>query len=310
MKKVLNALVYVLLFFASFALFLFITFPYEVLKESLSAEISQATGFTVRIGEMAASLPLGVTAKKIVIESPDGAASMTLSSLSADVSILRLFLGRVHAGAEVKAGSGMMETGLDFGIMDLVRGIAVPRHIAFDAKAFPIDEAVKFGLSMAASSPTANPMVAPLLSAIGVSGGLNAKVDLDLDNKNPADSSGSLDLNLTKAVLKLSNPSLGLTDQEFKKAQIKAKVEKGLVVFDNSSGFISEELELTTEGKITLKAVPTASLLDLKIAFKLDKGLKEKFGFVIDAIVGNAQSDGKLTMQVRGPMEQPTVQTF
>jgi len=315
MKKVLNVLSYIGLFFLSFALFLFITFPYEVLKESLAAELSQQSGMQIRIGEMSAKLPLGIRAQDIKVESANGSSQLQLKRLSANLSIFSLFLGKVRAEADVEAGmtaanTGSMEISLDFGIIDLIQGQPVPKHVAFSAKSFPIEQAVSFALGMAANSPGANPMVAPLLSALGVSGALNGKIELDLDSKNPTQSAGVMDINLAKAVLKLSHPSLGLPDQEFKKALIKAKVENGTLVLDKASGFFADEIELATEGKVTLKPVPTNSVLDLKVALKLNKGLKEKFGFIIDAVVGNSTSDGQLTMQVRGPMEQPAVQTF
>ncbi len=64
------------------------------------------------------------------------------------------------------------------------------------------------------------------------------------------------------------------------------------------------------DGRITLKPDALMSLLDLKVIFKLNKGLKEKFGFLMDAMTGSATSEGQLTMQVRGPMQQPAVTTF
>ena len=95
-----------------------------------------------------------------------------------------------------------------------------------------------------------------------------------------------------------------------KKALIKAKVENGTFILDPSSGIVSDELQLNPEGKITLKSQADASLLDMKIVFKLDRGLKEKFGFLIDAASGNASADGQLTMQVRGPLSGPAVSIF
>ena len=49
-----------LLFGFSFTLFLYLTFPYEVLKEAVAAQISKATGYNVQIGDMSVALPLGI----------------------------------------------------------------------------------------------------------------------------------------------------------------------------------------------------------------------------------------------------------
>ena len=310
MKKALSIGALILLFLVSFVLFLFLTFPYEVLKEQVAAELSQQTGYQVRIGDLSPRLPLGLEADNVQVAAPTGGAQVTLKSLTADVSVLSFLVGNLATDITVKAGSGQIDASLRFGMVDLARGVTVPNHVRLTSKNYPLEDAVAFGLSVAANAPGANPMVAPLLSAIGITGFLNGSMDFKLDAKNVAQSTGQAEITLSKAVLKLSNPALGLQDQTLKRALIKAKVENGSVVFDKGSGIVSDELELLTAGRIMLKPTPSASLLDLKVICRLHNGLKDKFGFVMDAMTGNATNDGQITMQVRGPMGQPSVTTF
>lgn len=310
LKKALMIGGLVALFFGSFLLFLFVTFPYEVLKESIAAELSQATGYTIRIGGMSANIPLGMTAEDVRVEAPTGGPAMTLKTLSADVSVLQFLIGKVATDVELEAGNGSIELDIDFSIFDLIAQNVMPSHFGFEARAFPLDEAAAFGLGAATNAPGANPMVAPLLSAIGVSGELNGNADFKLDSKAPTQSTGHAEITINKAVLKLDHPSLGLPNQVFQKALLKAKVEGGDVVLDKNSGFVAEELEVTPNGKVKLAANPLASQLDLKVLVRLNKGLKERFGFIIDAVTGNPSSDGQVTMQVRGPMENPSTTTF
>jgi hypothetical protein len=310
MKRVLQILALIGLFLLSFLLFLFLTFPYEVLKEQIAAEISQASGFNVRIGKLGPDLPLGLEAGDVKVTSANGLSSMQVKTLSVEIGILSVLLGKLHVDLGATAGAGSLDAGLDFPLLGLLSGEALPSRITLESTAFPLDPFIDFGLSAIANAPGGNPMVAPLLGAIGVSAQLNAKASFDLDSKNPTQSKGELEIQLAKAVLKLSHPSLGLPDQDLKKALIKAKVDNGTFVLDKSSGIVSDELQLSPEGKITLKPQASASQLDMKIVFKLDRGLKEKFGFLIDAVSGNATSDGQLTMQVRGPLAGPAVTTF
>jgi len=309
-RRVLEIVGLVALFLSSFLLFLFLTFPYEVLKEYLAATISEQTGLNVQIGEMSASLPLGMTARKVRVEAPSGGPALTLSRISVDLGVFGFLMGKVATDVEITSGPGELALDLDFGIIDLISGMPVPKRFILEAKDFPLDEAVAFGIGAAANSPSANPMVAPLLSAIGLSAKLNGTADFKLDGNNPTQSTGHAEILFKNAVLKLDHPSLGLPNQVFDKAQIKAKVENGNVVLDKSSGFVSEELELLTDGKVALKPDALASLLDLKVVVRLNKGLKERFGFIIDAVTGNASSDGQVTMQVRGPMTNPVTTTF
>lgn len=310
MKKTLHIFLFIGLFFASFFLFLFLTFPYEVLKESLSAEVSQATGYNVRIGDMSPNLPLGITAKDIRVDAPNGGATMNLGAFKLDLGVFSLLLGKLHVNAAAESGKGDLEVGLDFGLFDLVKGAMAPRHFSLASNAFPLDGLAAFGLSVAANAPGANPMVAPLLGALGLSAQLTGKAEVALDTSNPTQSTGNVDINFGKMILKLSHPSLGLPDQAFKKSVVKASVQSGTLVLDKASGFISEELELLTDGKITLKPDIAQSLLDMKVVIELKKDLKEKFGFVMDAVTGTSTADGKVTMQVRGSMAAPVVTTL
>lgn len=310
MKTWIKVIGLIALFLASFVMFVFMTFPYEVLKESLAAELSQNTGYTIRIGQLSSNFPLGLHAEDIKIDSPQSTSPLTFSSMDVDLSLLSLFALKLGADVTVTSGTGEMELGAGLGIFDIASGVTVPKRLTFKSKNFPLDQLASFGISVAANAPDANPMVAPLLGAIGFSGNLNGNMDFKLDGKNPALSTGSAELSLSKATLKLSHPSLGLPDQALTKGLIKAKVEGGSVIIDKSSGFVSNELELLTDGKIVLKQELLASLVDMKIIFKLEKTMKEKFGFIIDAVTGNSTNEGQLTMQVRGPVSQPAVTTF
>jgi type II secretion system protein N len=298
-----------LVFIFSFVIFVYLTFPYEVLKESLAADLSQSTGYAIRIGDLSPALPLGLKAENIEIEAPGG-ASLHLSSAAARLTLHKLFLGKVAPNLEIKAGKGAIDVQSTFKVMDLVGGKLVPRQLAFYAKDFPLDEIFAFGLALAGSGPNANPMLAPIVGAIGVSATLQAKSEFDLDLASPTQSNGFAEITLKNALLKLDHPSLGLPNQAFTKAGIKAKVEGGNVVIDKSSGLIADELEILASGKITLRPDAMNSQLDINMSIALNKGLKEKFGFVIDAMTGSATSDGKLTMSVRGPMTQPQVTMF
>ncbi len=309
-KKLARILGLASVFGFSFVTFLFFTFPYEVLKEMISGELSEATGYAIEIGDMTSAFPLGVKASNISLVSPGGNERFVLDRAKMRVSVLALMIGRVSLSADLEAKSGSLNLAGGIGIFDLLRGLFLPKWVSLDANGFPLSELVGFVLGSMSSSPTANPMVAPLLSSIGVNGFLTGAIEFSFDSKNPVQSSGKAMLAINKAELKLSNPTLGLPDQIFKKAELKAKVENGSLILDKSSGFIAEEIEILPEGKVSLKPTMSSSLLDMNIQIKLHGGLKEKFGFIIDAVTGTATGDGQLTTQLRGPLEAPVVTTF
>jgi hypothetical protein len=298
------------LFFTSFLGFLYVTFPYEVLKEALSIEISQVSGYEIRIGDMSPSFPLGLALEKVVFSKSGAPKGLTLDKIKVKISLLSFLIGRIAPSLEVKSKKGSLEIDVSLGLFSLIGGQVEPRHAALKAADFPLDEIFSFILGAVSSGPSADPLVGPFLQNLAVSGSLDGGLEFELDTKNPTQSLGKMDLALKNAVLKLDHDSLGFPNLKFKPAGIKAKIQSGSIVFDESSGFYSDDLKIQITGSIMLKPEPAKSQLDLRFLIQLDKGLKEKIGFVLDAIRGTATADGKLTVQLRGAVGQPVVNNF
>mgnify|MGYP005710413029 CR=1 FL=1 len=143
-------------------------------------------------------------------------------------------------------------------------------------------------------------MVAPLLTAIGIAGKLQADIDLDLDQGDPTQSTGKIDVSLKNAKLILSDPTLGLEDETFSKALFKSTLVGGVLTIDKSSGFRSEGLKVDMRGKITLKKRLMASQLDITINLELFKGLKDLLGFIVNFS----------TVRVKGTLQRPITETI
>lgn len=314
-KKILRIASLAALFVVSFCFFLYVTFPYEVLKEVLTSEISKATGYTVQVDKLEPRFLFKMQAKDLSVEPPRGGFSVQFSNVEAGVRLLPLFIGRLGliAVARTKDG-GTLSVSTSLSLFKLLGSIKKSSDIIIDvlskldieAKNFPIDGLTRLAFSTLSSLPSMNPLVAPLLEKVGFNGKLTATVDLGLDTKDFAKSSGNIDIHLANAVLKLSDPSVGLPDQVFSKALIKASLGTGTMTFDPSSGFTAPELDFGLKGKIALKPTIEASLLDLSMALKLEKTLQSQFGFVVDAMAGSTRG-GNVTIQLRGPVNSPTV---
>ena len=298
------------LFFISFLFFLYFTFPYGVLKEALRSQIATATGIDVRMKSMGPKFPVGVTADEIEIRSPGSDVPLKFKQLKVSVGLLNLLIGRVGVGVGlVDASGGTLNAGVKMGILGLISGDMLPKSITLESERFPLDNIVKFALSAQANAPDANPMVAPLLKKIGMVGELNADVDFGLDSSDPSKSKGAASIKLNKAILKLNDPALSLPDQQFSKAQVLANLDNGVLAIDQSSGLTAQELELSIKGKVNVKANFMTSPMDLTIGIKLNKGLKDQFGFLVDAFTGST-SNGEVSLQLKGPLGAPSVTKF
>lgn len=298
------------LFVFSFLFFLYFTFPYGVLKEALRSQITSATGYDIRMKSLSPKLLIGLTADEVEIRAPGSDVPLKFKKLKVGVSVLNLLIGRLGIDVTVSEPSGGdLAVGIKLSLFGLAAGDFTPRVITLSAEKFSFDGIAKFALSAKANATDANPMVAPLLKKIGMVGELNASVDFAIDASDPSRSRGSADIRLVKAILKLNDPALSLPDQQFSKAQIKATLENGVLNVDQTSGLTAQELDLSFKGKINVKANLMASLMDMTLGVKLDKGLKDSFGFLVDAFTGST-SNGEVSLQLRGPLASPNVTKF
>ena len=187
-------------------------------------------------------------------------------------------------------------------------GNIIPSRIELDSQNFRVDDLAAFALSAMASGSDVNPLLGPVLQGIGFSGKLDGAIDLSIDTSAPQQSAGTIKIKFKDAVLKLSDPSLGLPDQQFSKAGIQAALNNGVLVIDKGAGFESDELTLSAGGSVAVKSPLSGSQLQLEILVKLQKSLAEKFGFLLDAFSGGAAQNGELRLQVKGPLSQPSTQ--
>ena len=307
MKKIISIFGLVGLFLLSFVVFLYLTFPYEVLKETLSVELSGKTGFNIQIGELNPRLPLGIQAIEVHIDHKDGAKGLHFNKVIADVSILSLFVGSISTELELDSGGGQLDLETDISISDLIAGTPFPNDVTLEAQRFPIDDLISFALNNADDG--SNTMVG-LLKNIGLSAKLEGTAAIDLNKSNPTQSSGAINLKFNDALLILSNPMVGLEDQEFKKAEIRAKVESGRVVIDKTSQFISNDLDIGLGGRVDLKSNLAQSQLNVEASIKLGGEIQKVFGWVIGSATKDPSRDSECTIRINGLMSRPNTTIF
>lgn len=299
------------IFGVSFLFFLLVTFPYEILKESISNGLSRVTGMTITMDDFGAKLPIGMQATGLSVSGQGARArSLKLNRLSVRINPLYLVAGKVAASVYVENPD---KSSMDLFVTLPVGAILgsspfMPGRLQVVSEKFRIDDIAGFALSAAGSGPGANPLLAPVLQGLGFSAKLDGSVDLSLSASSPQDSSGTINIKFLDAVLKLSDPALGLPDQRFTRAGIQGSLGNGLLNVDKGSGFESDELTLTAGGSVAVKSPISASQLQIELLVKLQKSLADKFGFLLDAFSGGAARDGELRLQVKGAVSQPTTQ--
>jgi type II secretion system protein N len=291
---------YFVLFVASFMVFLFLTFPYEVLKETISTNVSKMIGAELRIGALSPRLPLGMKAENVRIKLKTGESSINVSELEAGAALLPLLWGTARAYASLSNLGGSFDLNIDLPIFKMISGIIFPSAVTVAADNYPIDDLSDFALTLSSQGRNVNPLVSQVLSQLGFGGRLGADIDLEIDTTNVAKSTGNARITLKSAFLKLQD-SLGLPDQAFSRAEISGNIDKGQFKFDPKSGLTSDGFGFDLAGFIKLKPDVMKSDLNLSIVLSLKEQLKEILGILIDGGTGT----GKMKLSVKGSLLYP-----
>lgn len=303
-NKIRIAMVGIFLF--SFTFFLYLSFPYGVLKEAISTKIEAATGVSVRMESLGLGFPLGLTADNIEIYMKSS-PKIKLKDVSVNLSVLQLLLLRAGLVVSVRdAGEGYLNLGIRYGLFSLLTGtIGLPSSVSMTAKNFSLDSVTAFGAYALAANEVGGKSIGPLLGKIGVKGKMALKSDVSFDSSNVANSVGNLDLKFTDAVLVLSDPSFGFPDQSFKEANVAMAAANGSLVIEPSTRFTTQDLELGVDGKVALKPKISMSAMSLKAFVHLKGALGEQFGAIVDAISAGMSKDGAVNVQIGGTIGVP-----
>ena len=311
MSRPLQYICYAILFVVSFLFFVYLTFPFNILKESLVMKMNKATGLNISVYDLSPSLLLGVEAKGVSLRAANG-QEVKFSEINVSLSALRLLIGRLHCVLEVyDADNNPLEVAAGFSLFSIISNLSsgkqpLPEQITVSAQRYQLNDLSKYALSKYASQPATNPLIVPLLEQMEVRGSLNANIALELDMEDPTASDGNLDVSIDGFMLAMNAPDFTIDDQKFTKAVVKANLSGGSLKVQKDSEFSSQDISVQISGDLNLKTPLPSSVMNLAIPLQIKGGLKQQFGFLIDAML-KGTSDGNIPLQVRGTLMRPSI---
>ncbi len=268
------------------------TFPTDAVKERLVLEAASA-GWQISVADVRPAGIAGIGMRSVVLESRDG-TRIPVDRLDAKVRILPLLVGRRGVSYDASLFDGH------------VRGVAEAGKTAqrLTAQVTGVD------LSRAVALRKATGM-----DLVGV---LHGDVDVTLDDKQPAKSTGRVDLAVDHAAInggQLPIPGMGgsLTVPKLGLGQVTAKatVKDGRITFDRLETR-GDEVEATGEG---LYVVVQPRLAYAPIFGKAKVRIRDTFWTktgaaafrpIVDAALVQARApDGSYGFQIFGTLSQP-----
>lgn len=292
---------YVVLFLLSFPFFLYQTFPYSIINQSLTNIVADHTSLDLRIESIEPLFPLGFKGNKVIISSQDRSRQLEIKSVSLRLSVLRLLLGQIAGTAVlVDPDNGSAELFLKWSLFDIIGGSQLPSSVSFNGDRFSIGSIV--GLALKIYHEVANDLIKSTLLQINFSAKVDGRLDLDLDYVTPESSTGELNLKFVDARLDLNDPNLQIQPQIFEKANINARLNSGVLVLDKASGLHSQELKTDVSGSFKLKSPLQDTAMSLNLSLKLLGSINDNFGFLLNVVGGE---NGALEYSLGGTLAQP-----
>ena len=302
---------YFLLFIVSFKIFLIVTFPFNVLKESLLIELNRSTGLNASAKEMSLSFPVGVELHDVSLNNTAG-NQLQFAIIDVTLNPLRILLGQLSADLTIQdEDKNPLSVSTSFNLSQLLTAArsgkpVFPTYLQITADQYRLGSLANYALQTYANSPKANQLVAPLIQQISLKGQLVSNTTLNLSNDDLANSSGEIKLNIENFSFAIDSPDLDLEEQQFKTANVSAALTEGTLSFTEDSAFTAQDIAVKINGEISLKTPIFSSIMALKVPVQIKGALQDQFGFLISSILGGG-SDGLIPLQIRGTFARPHV---
>lgn len=310
-NPIVRALLYVALGLVSFFFFLYITFPYGVIKEVAVSQITeniQKAGYPVRvsIGTLRPHWLTGVQLENVVISNmSDPNAVLKLGIVNVRLNVLPLLWGTLRVTSYVSQAGGSLDAQVDLPVLGVIKG-AGPKYALVNFKKFTLDPIFNHGLAVGRGSRDPSMvLLLPLLAKTTAGGSLSGTIQLE--NNEPANfakAKGGINLNIAGLYLHIDDTTLQIPKQNFETAKVELNFGNNSVTIGKSTKLAAEDIILALSGKIGLPeaqgAQPNADLdMELTMRGQIDKSL----GFIVPNMMRcKPLTNGELKAKLSGPL--------
>lgn len=252
-------------------IFIYIQFPYDMLKDRLEQTLSRVFTADVSLGHMSAHFPLGLAADSLDINGVPVATKLTFHP-----EFTPLFFGRfgIDIFAQLSAGT------LDGFVETPVKGMGKTVELVLDAQ--DVDPAAFSELLPAHIQPKG------IISGHAVLAGPPDSIDK---------AQGTIAVVWKDGSIPLSVPALPIDALGFKSFEIDARMEKGMLTIDRAE--LNGDISGTVKGAIRVRELFERSRLNLTGEVLLPEGMKSLFG------LKNDDASGGLKFSLRGTLGSP-----
>ena len=301
----------------SFLIFLYLSFPFNVVKEVLVGKVNEVfiqAKLPVRmtVGSFKPKFPLGLSFEDIQLSNVnDPSATVKIGKASVAISLLAPLLGNVAADLRLEQSGGSVEIETTQSIRGLIaagnsRSFKLPSgDVVIEFTRFELKPLIASALAYVRSGNNpALQTIQPFLRT-EVSGLLSGKIKLDVPS--PGDSfdkvTSDIDLKISKAYFEMKDETLAIPRQDFSEARIKAKLAKKSLEIPAETKLISNDLGLNLSGRMSVSDRMDITDVKLNLGLTLKGKIEENFKTLLPVILGcdlAKMVGGKMDVELSG----------
>jgi len=283
--KILRIIGLVAFFLFSFVVGLYLTFPWNALKDRIAIQLAEATGWEVEATSLEPSWLTGVRIQGLKLAPPEADEPLLFDEVVARARLLSFLTGGMGVSAWLPLGQGELD-------VTLARG---SDETTVRAKAQGVELAMVPGFAAFTGLP--------------LSGQLDLDADVTLDRQDAAKSSGRIELSGSDLELgeggKVANfpiPALRLGNLDWE-----MDIEDGKVELPQQQ-LRGGDVDVDLEGTVDLATPVERTTMNLNVSFRPTPEYLQENG-LIEALLNNINrakgSDGFYTYAITGSVKHP-----
>lgn len=307
-KRVKRILTLVSLGLGSFLVFLYLTFPYGVMKEVVNANILQALkasglNMTLRLGRMEPYWLTGIAMYDVTLQNPTKIdKQLKFDKVTARLNILPILWGKIRISANIIQDKGNISLSTDLPLFALIKGQGEVSAIDITLKSFKLDALMDQVLSsLTASSSPAMLLVKPIVSKTIIGGSLSGDIYLDIPDGNFARATGKVLLAFQGLFLHIADETLKISKQDFSTAKIDLDLKAGNIQIANTTQLQAQDIGIALAGG--LKNSDQGMVADLDMTLNMRAEVEKNLGFIVPQMLQcRSLVNGELKAKLQGPI--------
>lgn len=297
----------VLLGLASFLFFLYLTFPYGVIKEvvvlQLTDVIQKSAPVQIRIGTLSPHWFTGIKLNNVVVSNiNDKSVQLKLEEVIVRVNVLPFLIGNMSVSASVEQGAGRIDAYIKSSIAGLIQG-ALPKEVNVVLKNFALEPLFSHALAYLNSSRDPNLLLLqPIVSKTTAGGMLSGTVLFESSDRMK----GRINLDAKNAFLLIDDETLKIPKQEFSVFKLDVQYQNGSLNIGEATKFQAPDIGIGLNGTVTLPETPAASAqANLNLALSMHGNVEKSLGMIVPNLLRcKPLTNGELVAKLQGPVSQ------